>query len=1382
MTATAARQHLEWLQFAEPTGPFLSLPVLLRVFPQGLEKLPTDRAEDLGERLAVWREATQGVRPDLAVHRQWCLYVLRELLGWPADGLSEAGSGTRLPSASAPLGRETLAPDLALVNPPGHPLGAGARVLIHLHPPGQALDKPLPDRPWRASPVDRMVELLRGTGVRLGLVTNGAEWRLVQLAPGEMPGVARWDVDLWFDERGTLDAFVTALEAHRFFAAAPGDTPEALFDESAQHQHEVTVQLGDQVRRAVEVLVQSLDRADHDAGGALLRAVPPADAYDAALTVMMRLVFLFAAEERGLIGGSSPLYEQHLAVSTLLDQLEEAGDRHGEEVLETRHDAWARLLATFRAIHGGATHEDLALPAYGGSLFDPDRYSFLEGRVAGTHWRETPARPLPMSNRTVLHLLRALQMLEVKTPGAGGEKRRLSFQSLDIENIGHVYEGLLDHTARRAELPNAPVLGLAGRNEPEIPLPRLESELARGAPRLIEYLREETGRSAGALERALAAPVVRDEARARRACGNDAGLYERVLPWLGLVRDDTLADPVIVREGSVYVTAGAGRRTSGTYYTPRTLTEPIVRHALDPVVYVGPAEGSPEREWRLRPARELLALKVCDFAMGSGAFLVQACRYLGERLVEAWEAAERAGPEGVRITPEGERSSGDPRERLIPLDPDERRIVAMRLVADRCLYGVDRNPMAVDMAKLSLWLVTLQKDRPFNFLDHALRCGDSLLGVTRVEQLEEFSLVAGVGTQVPIVAGWLRPALAEAAARRRELESFPVLDSTDADRKAALLAEADGGLAELRTIADLLVGCALASEAKGADGDALLAGARDRVAAALDHGLGAGERRARFEALAADARRMLDGGKPATLAPRRPFHWALEFPEVFESGGFDAMVANPPFLGGKKISGPLGSDYREYMVRHVADGTKGNADLSAYFMLRTSQLLHDGGTLAMIATNTIAQGDTREVGLDRLLGDGFVSPRAVASQKWPGEANLEVAILWLRRGRWAGAPVLDGAPVSRITPYLTAPGTVEGNPLRLAANAEKSFIGSFVLGMGFVLSSEEAEALIAKDARNRDVLFPYLNGEDLNSNWDQSPSRWVINFKDWPLDRESARAGYRGPVAADYPDCLRIVEEKVRPQREAGTKFARKEWWLHHNNRMKLYATIAGMERVMVVSLVTHHLGMAFALSGLTFAHKLCVFALPRASELAVVQSTIHEVWARNYSSSLETRLNYSPSDCFETFAFPPAFDSLESIGARYDAHRCSIMSARREGLTATYNRFHSPDERSPDIAALRELHLEMDRAVAAAYGWTDLDLGHDFHPTRQGVRFTVSDPARREILARLLALNHARYKEEVAQGLHEKGASRRKGSGAKPRSRPPKAASSPAKAATLFD
>jgi hypothetical protein len=108
-------------------------------------------------------------------------------------------------------------------------------------------------------------------------------------------------------------------------------------------------------------------------------------------------------------------------------------------------------------------------------------------------------------------------------------------------------------------------------------------------------------------------------------------------------------------------------------------------------------------------------------------------------------------------------------------------------------------------------------------------------------------------------------------------------------------------------------------------------------------------------------------------------------------------------------------------------------------------------------------------------------------------------------------------------------------------------------------------------------------------------------------------------------------------------------------------------------------------------------------------------------------------------------------------------MLDRWEGLTTTYNRFHHPDESAADIVHLRELHGEMDYAVAAAYGWTDLDLGHGFHKTAQGIRYTIHEAARREVLSRLLALNHERYAEEVAAGLHDK----KKGKGRKGKAAP---------------
>ena len=285
------------------------------------------------------------------------------------------------------------------------------------------------------------------------------------------------------------------------------------------------------------------------------------------------------------------------------------------------------------------------MQAYGGSLFDPDRYPFLEGRVPQSSWSTSPAEPLAVNNRVVLHLLNSLQRLQVKVGGGGpAETRRISFRALGVEQIGHVYEGLLDHTAERA---NEPVLGIKGTRHKETGdshSRHWNRYLIQGEDKLIEFLKEETGRSLSALRHALDEVSLLDEHRLLIACGHDKKLLARLRPFASLIREDSFDRPLVMLTGSIYVTAGTTRRSTGTHYTPPSLTEPIVQHTLEPLVYEGPAEGVPREQWKLKSPRRFLDLKVCDMAMGSGAFLVQACRYLAERLVEAWENDEKQHP------------------------------------------------------------------------------------------------------------------------------------------------------------------------------------------------------------------------------------------------------------------------------------------------------------------------------------------------------------------------------------------------------------------------------------------------------------------------------------------------------------------------------------------------------------------------------------------------------------------------------------------------------------------------------------------------------------------------------------------------------------------
>lgn len=1331
----SAAQHIEWLNLVEKTGPFLAVGVLDEAFPQGLQKIETRKRQRVRSAYDEWRDAVDNEDAQLAaLHREWTRLILEEVLEFEPTVLQATD---KLPATliyREPLTGAEVKPDFAVLS------GDNARLLLTCCSPDTDLSAPMAGESFVASPVEQMTMLCRATGVRVGLVTNGERWTIVSVPADGSSSLGTWFARIWQQEPVTLQSFVSLLEVRRCFGPPEG-TLDTLFVRSLEHQDEVTDTLGEQVRRAVEVLVQALDRADLDRDRQLLKDVTPAQLYEAGLTVMMRLVVLLCAEERKLLLLGEPIYDQNYAVSTLRSKLREDKERLGEEVLERRHDAWARLLAVFRAVFGGIEHETLRLPPLGGSLFDPDRFPLLEGRATGTSWRGTPAIPLPIDNRTVLMLLTALQVLEQRTGAL-----LLSYEALDVEQIGHVYEGLLERTVKRVPETTLGLIGSQKAINPNVPLRELEETKSKGDGKLLEFLLERTGRSETGLKNALAKKV--DEPLYHRvllACGSDISLADRIKPFSLLLRTDSWGDPLAYRENSFVVTMGAGRRETGTHYTPKSLTEPIVQHTLEPLVYVGPAEGKAQNEWRLKSPREILALKVCDMAMGSGAFLVQTCRWLADRLVEAWDAAEKSG-QVVAVEGEVLEKAGD--TELMPRDKAERVLIARRLIASRCLYGVDKNPMAVELAKVSLWLVTMMKGRPFSFLDHALKCGDSLLGVSSLKQIENFSLRSGE-RQVTFATSNLFRYIEDADKKRRELEDLPSNEYTQIETKSRLNAEAETATAKVKTLAD----CLVAFELRGLDGEQYEA---QRAVAADQAEVRMRKTLLEFQAY---AREQLRG--------RHTFHWPVEFPEVFTRGGFDAFVGNPPFMGGTKLEPIYGADYREYLVQYLAAGIRGirgTADLCAYFFRRAASVLGEKSACGLVATNTIAQGDTRSVALDWLLSSGFAIPRAVPSQNWPGAASLEIAIVWLVRGIWKGASILNGIEVGGITADLTAPSSVSGNPFQLAANADLAFEGAKTIGLGFMLEAEEASELKRKNPKNGDVLYPYLIGQDLNSRPDQSPSRWTITFRDWPLNRDESPNGYTGPVASDYPDCLKIIEERVKPERlsypddSAWNRAIRARWWQYALWRPALHTATKNLKHVFVRSRVSNINSIAVAPAGIVFSDATVVFAFEDMAVFALLQSTIHTAWIEKYASSMRNDVRYTPSSCFDTFSRPSSNESLRHVATRYNLHRNEIMLSRQEGLTKTYNRFHDRGMQSVDIARLRALHVEMDQAVAAAYGWSDLDLGHDFHETKQGVRYTLSESARRTVLDRLLALNHQRYEEEVKAGLHEKGAKKGKG------------------------
>ena len=386
--------------------------------------------------------------------------------------------------------------------------------------------------------------------------------------------------------------------------------------------------------------------------------------------------------------------------------------------------------------------------------------------------------------------------------------------------------------------------------------------------------------------------------------------------------------------------------------------------------------------------------------------------------------------------------------------------------------------------------------------------------------------------------------------------------------------------------------------------------------------------------------------------------------------------------------------------------------------------------------------------------------------------------------------MLDGREVDQITAFLFHRGGHD-DPVRLRANAGKSFQGSIVLGMGFTFDDRDKKGvatpiaemtrMIKEDPSNQDAIFPYIGGQEVNNSPTHAHHRYVINFGDWPLHRDDigetwkhadvrrrkdlrrqpvVPSDYLDPVAADWPDLLGIVREKVKPQRRAqNDEGGQQYWWQFLRTRPDLHSRIAAKQRVLAINCgATPHHAFALLPARMVFANSLAVFPLDTYAAFCALQSRAHEVWARFFGSSMKDDLRYTPSDVFETFPFPENWEShpaLEAAGKKYYEFRADLMVRSDEGLTKTYNRFHDPNEYDPEFARLRELHTAMDRAVLDAYGWSDVPTDCEFlldyeideeewGHRKKPYRYRWPNKDRDEVLARLLELNAARAEHEA--------------------------------------
>ena len=753
---------------------------------------------------------------------------------------------------------------------------------------------------------------------------------------------------------------------------------------------------------------------------------------------------------------------------------------------------------------------------------------------------------------------------------------------------------------------------------------------------------------------------------------------------------------------------------------------------------------------------------------------------------------------------------------------------AMKDVVRNCIYGVDKNPLAVELCKIALWLEAYNPGEPLNFLDHHIKCGDAIVGLAHRSELEKgiadeaFKTLAvddkdiaktwrdknvkerkeRIAKSLQLKAEFEKStenSVQEAMAEYKTFNQLPETTPDEIERKAKAYKKfIDGkGFTFLKAMADTQLAQFFIPKTV-ANKDYLMTDA--------------------------DFRLILSGYKgwqdrkvakaTAVALEQRFFHWFIEFPEVIDEGGFDTILGNPPYLGGTKISTNYGIHFSYYLLSSFSN-TSGLADLVTYFIKRNTSLLKSNAFFNIITTDSVSQGATRLSALEELLNNGSII-FAIKTMRWPGTAAVNVALLGFYKGKWIKELFLNGQKVEFINSLL-GEADEDNNTNELFVNHNKSYTGSKVYGEGFVLTKEKANELLSLDSKNEKVIKPYLTGDDIANEIGAVPSRFVINFQGWPLDRYSknewlelsavlkndindrvfnnkpilnAPHWYGDSCARDFPAVLEIIEKDVKPEREKvkGDVNAQKYWWIYQRVRKEMYDAISFNKNIIVLAQTAKYILPTFTTNDKVHSVKVIVFTDESRTQFALLANSLYNEWCWKFGTTMgSSTLQYSTSQCFDSYPFPQNLNSqLETIGETYHEHRKQLMLGMQLGLTKTYNLFHSDaitaqsvddkdkqvaslqkhlekmtntisfDEAIQGILKLRELHVQMDEAVLDAYGWNDIALQHgfqnvDYLPENDRVRFTIHPDARKEVLKRLLDLNHKIHEEEKESGLLDK-------------------------------
>lgn len=955
--------------------------------------------------------------------------------------------------------------------------------------------------------VSQAIGYLRAGNEHLALLTNGRHWRLLFAGLDYEAwcdwDTDLWFEEGELADQ--MSALRTLLDAKVWTPDPDGATPALLqaIRDTRKGQAELSEVLGERVREAVELLIRGHGDALADLASAHGDTTAAAEIYRAGCRVAMRLVVILFAESRELLPRDNALYHGSYGLNGLFEQLER--DVAQGRAMRESYSAWPRVLALFKLVREGSHHPDLPVTKYGGELFAPGESAApdaLSEALAVFENASLETNILPDAD--VHEILKLLTRTTMRIRQGRSSTRTVvpvDFTDLSSEYIGILYEGLLDYELKTAPADD-PVVFLATGDQPALPLSRLEAMDPKALKALFSSFKDSASDSTGETEEEDAATSAETkpsdelpikeaaEARAEYTVSTDERQTsrERAEKWArkavedaGLVsrrgkntpeRQLRLREEIgrkarqlvarVVLPGEWYLVRWGGtRKGSGSFYTRPGLTIPTVQRTLRPLAYEPPnrANGKPNpaapaTEWTPRTPERILELKICDPACGSGSFPLAALRFLTDAVYAALQHHERIEKEAadrslVRLLGVEENAHEGLAEERIPCPPDDDRFedltkaVLRRYVVERCIYAVDVDPLAVELCRLSLWIETMDKTLPFGFLDHKIKCGNSLIGAW-FDEFAHYPAMAwknreggdkGHSNGVHFEKNARTKAIKTFVNETLKLELKLVLqeDMFEADMLAmasATHAHAMAVIDDMHALpvqdtderARLYRDGLLASEAWSS-----LKGAMDLWAACwfwpadkIDVAPTPSEFSSPSAATRAVARRVAE--------EMRFFHWELEFPDVFRQvagdgpAGFDAILGNPPWDIAKPVSKEFFSNidplYRSYGKQEALRQQKGYfeddegiehdwLDYNARFRAQSNYMSYAGNPFGdpakankSQARFSIAQGranatfhdDWRKV---RAKGTGFAAP--THPYRHQGSADLNLYKLFLEK-------------------------------------------------------------------------------------------------------------------------------------------------------------------------------------------------------------------------------------------------------------------------------------------------------------------------------------------------------------------------------------------------